>query len=196
MVLCCCWERAPACQRLDELRLELSYLARCASTLVSCPACPKTPGSTTAPWSPAWPQARAACTSPTLLCTCRPPPPSRRVYDGTWRGPNGNFAYFFHMLHLAGCEYPMSEHRQWLGVTQMPKGSGVEAVRTRPPLKRRLLMGMGAAQVRWPPPLGVGWGRQWLCVPALQVAGGASRGRGCGHAHRLAHAPLGGVVPV
>lgn len=70
------------------------------------------------------------------------------MYDGTWRGSNGRFAYLFHMLHLAGCEYPMSEHRQWLGVTQMPKGSGVEAVRTRPPLKRRLLMGMGAAQVR------------------------------------------------
>ena len=102
-------------------------------------------------------QAWAPSPSHPRPCTRRLPPPSRRVYDGTWRGPNGNWAYFFHMLHLAGCEFPLSEHRQWLGVTQMPQGSGLEAVRTRPPLKRRLLLGMGAAQVRWAPPLGLGW---------------------------------------
>ena len=94
------------------------------------------------------------------------------MYDGTWRGSNGRFAYLLHMLHLAGCEYPMSEHRQWLGVTQMPKGSGVEAVRTRPPLKRRLLMGMGAAQVRCGSLLGLPACQQAVCSkPALGRTG-------------------------
>ena len=103
---------------------------------------------------------RPVLTQFTEVLACRPPPPSRRIYDATWHGPNGRFAYLCHVIHLARCEYPMSEHRQWLGVTQMPN-TRLEAAPKRPPLKRRLLLGMGAAHPRC---ACVCVGSLWVCV--------------------------------
>lgn len=51
-----------------------------------------------------------------------------------------------HIVSLIGTEFPMMEHRQWLGVTQMPRGASEP--KRRQPLKRRLLLGMGNVHPR------------------------------------------------
>ena len=105
--------------------------------------------------------------------------PQRRQMDDSWLGRNGRLAFLIHWWGLVLREFPMTHHRQWLGLTQRRKSSpgttsGEEGVigsnRKKSSLKRRLLLGMGSTHRRWAEGLGFrveGWN------PALWSAYGS-----------------------
>lgn len=76
--------------------------------------------------------------------------------EQSWLGRNGRLAFLFHFMGLGLSEHPMTQHRQWLGLTQRPGLSGDDAQavgssavgNTAGRLKRRLLLGMGSSHRR------------------------------------------------